>query len=401
MPLDTASFPAYLRSLNLTAPVTTKPGRIVAGPPAPLFELGLRLGLGPLILDTPRNRSLLANLEIEPQVLATVVKRMRSRRMWRAVWEDLAAPHLAAVDRAVARGDRAQAIQESRTALALIGMAYGGDGYYIHTPMRENIKARPITERLYTGLREMSGEQVERLSVTHPHGETVGLLHFPPSYTAGARVPALLAIHPLAWDKDAFDHSLRLFREAGYATFAIELPAHGEMFDGPRLQPDDEGAGAAALEVLAAHPKIDSDRLGVIGGSLGAFFALRTAAISPRAKACLAFASPFDIGFNLDQAVPGIQSDMGWVLGAPTLAETCRRAKPFHLRGAVEKIRCPVILVHGTQDHICDFSATYEIARRVTAPLVVHPLLGVDHDAANPSTPRIAGPGLEWLKKNL
>ncbi len=399
--LDTSSFPAYLRSLNLTTPVTTRPGRIVAGPPAPLFELGLRLGLGPLILDTPRNRAILANVEVRPELLARAAKRMRSRRVWRTVWEELAAPHIAAVEPAIARGDRTQAIQESRAALALIGMAYGGDGYYVHTPMRETLKARRLTERLFAGLREMSGERVERLPVAHPRGATVGLLHFPPNHAPGRRVPALLAIHPLAWDKDTFDHSLPLFREAGYATFSIDMPAHGEVFDGPRLQPDDEGVAAAALEVLAAHPEIDPDRLGVIGGSLGALFALRTAAVSPRAKVCLAFASPFDIGSTLHLAVPGIQDEFAWVLGAPTLPEAYRRAGPFHLRGVVEKIRCPILLVHGTQDHICDFSATYEIARRAAAPLTVHPLVGVDHDAANPATPQIAGPGVEWLRSNL
>jgi dipeptidyl aminopeptidase/acylaminoacyl peptidase len=397
---DTSSFPAFLRSLNITTPVTTRPGRMVSGPPAPLFELALRLGLGPLILDTPRNRSLLENVGVNPVLLRAFARRMRSRAMWRPLWEEFAAPHIAAADAAMANGDRERVIEESRAALALIGMAYGGDGYYVHTPMRENRKARQWTERLHAGLRAATGARVERISVAHPRGATAGLLHFPPNH-AGGRAPALLAIHPLAWDKDAFDHALAPFREAGYATFSIDMPAHGDNFDGPRLQSDDEIVAVAALDALAAHPEIDSHRLGVVGGSLGAFFALRTAAASSHVKACAAFASPFDIGASLHLSVPGIQDEFAWVLGAPTLPEVYRLAKPFHLRGAAEKIRCPVILVHGTEDHICDFSATYEIARRVTAPLTVHPLVGVDHDAASPSAPRIAAPGVEWLKKNL
>ena len=118
-------------------------------------------------------------------------------------------------------------------------------------------------------------------------------------------------------------------------------------------------------------------------------------------NACLAYASPFDIGISLHLAVPGIQENLAWVLGAPTLREAYRLARPFHLREAARKIRCPVIVLHGTEDHICDFSATYEIARRVSAPLTVHPLVGVDHDAANPAPARFARPGVEWLLSHL
>ncbi|MEK7784120.1 MAG: alpha/beta fold hydrolase, partial [Chloroflexota bacterium] len=313
--IDTSSFPAYLRSLNINVPVTTRGGQMIPGPPAPFFELALRLGLGALILDTPQNRSILARINVPPETLAYVSPRLRSRRQWRAEWAALAGPHLAAADQAAAKDDREDAVREIKAALALLGVAYSGDGYYILMPMRERHNALPTFQRLYAMLNAITGERVERLSFAHSRGTTVGLLHFPtrppeglkPSGGSLNRYPALLAIHPLASDKDSFDHALSPFREAGYVTFCIDLPAHGDAFDGPRLKPDDELVGAAALEMLVAHPEIDPDRLGVMGGSLGAFYALRTAAISPRLKACLAFASPFDVGKGLPESVPGIQ----------------------------------------------------------------------------------------------
>ncbi|MGH2522699.1 MAG: alpha/beta hydrolase family protein [Anaerolineales bacterium] len=399
--LDTSSFPAYLRSLNVTTPIVTKAGPIVAGPPAPVLDLALRLGIGSLIFNTPRNRAILDRLGIPPENAAIVARRLRARAQWRAVWEELATPHIPAAEQAAAQGETGTAIQEIRLALALLGMAYGGDNYYFHTPMQERRKVLQVMEKLYGLLRQVMDEQVVRLPVAHAHGKTPGLLHFPPGGTRPARCPALLAIHPVAGDKDSFDHTLATFREAGYATFCVDLPAHGENLDGPRLQPDDEVVGVAALEALASHPQIDPARLGVIGGSLGAFFALRTAAASPLVKACLAFASPFDIGQGLPKAVPGIQAHLAWVLGAASLHEAYQMARPFHLRDVVGKIRAPICLVHGTQDHICDFTASYEIARRAATPLTVHPLIGVDHEAAQPSTPHLAAPGIEWLRNTL
>ncbi|MBI3243125.1 MAG: hypothetical protein HYZ49_12600, partial [Chloroflexi bacterium] len=267
MPLDTSSFPTYLLSLNLTTPVTTRGGQMIPGPPVPFFELALRLGLGALILDTPQNRSILARINVPPETLAYVSPRLRSRRQWRAEWAALAEPHLAAADQAAAKDDRENAVREIRAALALLGVAYGGDGYYIHMPMRDWHGILPTLQRLYVMLNAITGERVERLSFDHPRGSTAGLLHFPKETKESAggakRYPALLAIHPLASDKESFDHALSLFREAGYATFCVDLPAHGDAFDGPRLKPDDEIIGAAAVEVLAAYPEIDTDRLGV------------------------------------------------------------------------------------------------------------------------------------------
>ena len=403
MTLDTSSFQAYVRSLNLNGSVTTKPGRMVAGPPASWLDFALRLGLGPWLLDSPRNRAIMQKVGIDPETTSLLVRRLRSRNQWRPVLEELAEPHLAALDQAIARGDRQPALNEIRSALVLLNMAYGGDHYYFHTPMRDLGGPLRKTRRLYTLFRQINGERVEQISFAHPRGTSRGVLRFPPHHAPAAlkATPALVAIHGLAGDKDSFDYLTGLFRQAGYATFCIDMPAHGEDFDGPRLRPDDEVVAAAALETLAAHPEIDPARVGVMGSSMGGFWALRAAAASALPKVCLAFAPAFDIGHQLDQAVPGIQDYVAHVLGAPTLEDAYAMARPFHLRDVLGTVRCPVGIVHGTQDHICSFSASYEIARRVKSPVTVYPLVGVDHEAANPSTLNIAGPGIEWLKKNL
>jgi alpha-beta hydrolase superfamily lysophospholipase len=76
-------------------------------------------------------------------------------------------------------------------------------------------------------------------------------------------------------------------------------------------------------------------------------------------------------------------------------------ARQFHLREVLETVSCPVCIVHGTQDHICDFSASYEIASRLKAPVTVTPILGADHEVANPATPELAQPGIDWLRATL
>jgi pimeloyl-ACP methyl ester carboxylesterase len=400
MTYATSSFPAFLRSLNLeNTPVTTKAGRMIAGPPAPVFELALQLGLGQFILDTPRNQQMLSNLGVGPELARVVGKRLRSRSEWRRVWGSLAEPHLQAIDGAVARGEKEVASHEINAALVLINMAYGGDGYYIHTPIHDKRQMIQTTERLYGLLRELNGERVERVVIEHPQGSTTGLLHFPSQ--SAKRYPGIVALHPAGGDKDSFDYTLKHFRAAGFATLCLDLPGHGENFDGPRLRPDAEVVGVAALEVLAARPEIDAERLVVMGGSLGAFFAQRTAATSPLAKACLAYASPFDIGLGFPLAVWGIQDVFTHLIGAPDYEAACQMTQPFHLRDTIAKIRCPLALVHGTQDHICDFMVPFEIAKRAQCVLSIFPVIGADHEVSQPGTEKLAEPGVSWLKDVL
>lgn len=399
--LDISSFDSFLRSLNLTRnDVTDRTGRgMMSLVPMPLFDLALRLGLGQFIIDTEQNRTIAKNMGVPPHMLSSAARTMRSRLMWREAWEGLAASTMNEIDPAIARGDRSFASEQIQLAIILLGLAYGGDGDYIHTTMCERQRMSPVFQKLYRQLRQVNDEIVQPLEVPHARGVTLGLLHLPKN--GPPPFPALLALHPMAGDKDHFDFSLGAFRDAGFATFTIDMPAHGESFTGARVQPDDEVIFATVLEALAATPKIDPNRLGVIGGSFGAFFALRTAAISPLVKACVAYSSPFDMGAGLPDAVRGIQDHFAWVVGAKSFEESLELAKPFHLKDIVEKIKCPFCLVHGTRDHICDFTVPYEIARRATAPLDIFPLVGADHEASAPSTLHVAKPAVEWLKKNL
>jgi dipeptidyl aminopeptidase/acylaminoacyl peptidase len=288
-------------------------------------------------------------------------------------------------------------------ALTLLCMALTGDGYYFYTPMSQWHRVIPRTRALFAQLRELTGERTEHVRVSHAYGKTIGLLHLPPGFESAPpkSLPALVGLHPLGGDKDSYDAFLSLFREAGYATLCVDLPAHGENFDGPRLRHNSEWVGVAALEFLAEHPAIDPGRLGVLGGSLGAFFAQRTAAASPLAKACLVYASPFDLGARMECVPPGVIEAFAWAVGASSVGELYAQAQRFHLRDVIEKIKCPLCLVHGTQDHVCDFTASYEIASRAQAPITVQPLIGLDHEAAYPGIAQIAEPGITWLKQTL
>jgi alpha-beta hydrolase superfamily lysophospholipase len=402
MTLDTSSFPAYLRSLNLSTPVTTKPRRYIAGPPTPVVDLALRLGLGSWLFNGPRTQELLTGLGLDGGTFAAVAQRLRTRGMWLAVWEELAQSFIAQAEQAIAQEDFQGALDAIQAAFIRLFIGINGDGFYFYPSMEARWRLYPGWRRLHRLYQQASQSRVERIFISHPCGRTWGWLHFPPGLPKnGEPVPALVGLHPLGVNKEIFDYSLSRFRAAGYATLCVDLPAHGENFRGPRLQADSEWVGVAALESARQHPDLDPNRLGVIGGSLGAYFALRTAAASPLARVCVAYATPFDLGTLGPTMLPGIIETFAGCVGAHTRAELLTRVKQFHLRDAAGRIECPVCLVHGTQDSVCDFTGTYTLVSHLKAPVTVIPLVGVDHESALPQLPDLARPALDWLSQNF
>ncbi len=400
--LDVSSFPAYIRSLNLTEPVTTKPKPVVSGPPPSLVDLVLWLGLGPWIFDTPKNRALVAAMGLDETTLPIVTRRLRNRSQWFNVWEGLARDKVEEAERCAARHEREAARAAIRSALLMLSIGMSGDGLYFYSTMETRQTTYALRRRLHALDCRLSEAHTERMYLRSKHGHTWGVLHFPPNHEPGSeKVPALVCLHPLASDKETFDYALRRYREAGYATLCVDLPAHGELQQGGRLRADSEWVGLLALEALADHADIDADRIGVLGGSLGAFYALRVAARSSKAKVCIAFAAPFDLGALGPAMVPGIIHNFSTLTGAETPKDLERLGLDFHLRDATPDIHCPVALVHGTRDSVCDFTMTYAIASRLSGPVSVIPIPGADHEVSYPDLPQVSEPAIAWLCEHL
>lgn len=180
--------------------------------------------------------------------------------------------------------------------------AFAGESYCVAAPLET--KANPP-----------SGEGVHTIDVSF-----VG--------ASGARVPATLTIprsekpvpcvmliHGLGGSRqDMSLLSLPLIGK-GWATLAIDLPAHGE-----RITPGDKSlperslpelhkiAASAVIDLrrsidfLATRPEIDSKRLGVIGISLGAILGADFVALEPRVKAAALWSGGADWGIMLTKS---------------------------------------------------------------------------------------------------
>ena len=104
-------------------------------------------------------------------------------------------------------------------------------------------------------------------------------------------------------------------------------------------------------------------RVGVVGQSLGAFYAPLAASQEPRIKACIANCGPYDWGRVLPQ-MPKVSQEVFRVRShAATIEQGHAIAKGMTLEGAAERITCPLLVVFGGGDRLIPPSEGERLAR--------------------------------------
>jgi pimeloyl-ACP methyl ester carboxylesterase len=113
----------------------------------------------------------------------------------------------------------------------------------------------------------------------------------------GADRPSLVILLPgLDSTKEEFFRWEDVFLARGVATVSLDGPGQGETGYHTHIRPDYEVAPAALLDHLQDRPDLDLDRVGVVGVSLGGYYAPRTAAFEPRVKAVCAIGGAHSFG---------------------------------------------------------------------------------------------------------
>jgi 2,6-dihydroxypseudooxynicotine hydrolase len=140
--------------------------------------------------------------------------------------------------------------------------------------------------------------------------------------------------------------------ERGLATCAFDGPGQGEFMAQSPLRPDFERFTAAVVDFLQDEPAIAGDRIGVLGRSLGGYYAARSAACDDRLRACGIWGAFFDLSF-FDELSPSAADGFSYVAGYPGPAgarEYLQRS--IDLSDVASSLRCPTYVLHGGADDL-------------------------------------------------
>lgn len=115
-----------------------------------------------------------------------------------------------------------------------------------------------------------------------------------PSETIKTGAPALLLVHMLNSNKEAWQGFATASQKAGYGVLAIDLRGHGESggrkFEYGNMENDLD----AALSWLTSRPELNKDRIGIAGASIGGNLALRTASRYAKVKSVVMLSPGLD-----------------------------------------------------------------------------------------------------------
>ena len=240
--------------------------------------------------------------------------------------------------------------------------------------------------------------------------QLVGDLHLPDG-DAGGGLPGLVLTGPFTGVKEQVVGTYaRRLAAAGFAALALDHRGFGES-GGRRGHEDPEGKLAdlrAAVGLLAAHPAVDADRIGLLGVCLGGGYAVRAAAFDPRVRAVAgvaggynspaAFAAAMGIdGYRAaigrfvdagDARMPAVSPDGPAAMGGREPWEyygTERSTSPHWVNEVTEASlyslmtldvlssadlleRTPLLVVHGTTDAYCSPAGAQALHDRATGP---------------------------------
>lgn len=227
-------------------------------------------------------------------------------------------------------------------------------------PLRSQVyEAMLASFNRFVGLR---GENCERVEVPYGDGKSLPALLVRAKGSV-AQAPCVIHFDGL----DVCKEYLYLggmpqeLAERGVSTLIVDHPGVGEALRKRGLTSiaQTEVAATACVDWLETRSDVDRDRIGIMALSLGGYYAPRAAAFEPRLKCCVAWGGLYSVGESVRRRLGGASTQksvhhyfehVSWVMGVDSMEEVQARADQMTLKGILDRIRCPLLVVHGEND---------------------------------------------------
>ncbi len=249
---------------------------------------------------------------------------------------------------------------------------------------------------------QFAGRPIERVELPYKGKSIQALLHLPARMKTGEKVPCVLYIPGMDGVKEDNPLYGDPFLERGIAVLAIDGPGQGETRAGgvKCTASNYEDAGKLACEYLVKRPEIDSNRLAIMGSSMGSYWGPRVAAAEPRFKACAVSGVCVEPGqFTIfNTASPTFKLNYMYMSGYDDEAAFDEFAKTLTLKGVASKIACPYLVVAGEDDELCPIQFVYELMEEIQSPKVLVAYEGEKHSIRNPRARTLI---VDWLTDRL
>ncbi len=200
---------------------------------------------------------------------------------------------------------------------------------------------------------------VEKIVIPFPEADLSGLLSIP---AGDGPHPMVIFLPGLDSTKEQRHGGRGSLLRRGMAVLSLDGPGQGEISPKLPIRHDYEVAVSAAIDFLESHDRIDASRVGLIGASLGGYYACRAAAFEPRVTAAVANCGPYswiDCWDELPEVTRGAFRKYSW---SSSDEEAKEKARALDLTGVAEKISQPLLVVHAMLDPLIGVEHAQRIA---------------------------------------
>jgi fermentation-respiration switch protein FrsA (DUF1100 family) len=212
-----------------------------------------------------------------------------------------------------------------------------------------------------TGL-ALSGERFERIEVSYEGAVLAGWLRL-----ADGPAPQPAIVFYNGFDSIKEMHYLMFAEIAarrGIATLFVDQEGTGEAIRYHALpkRHDTEVSAGLFFDALAGHPAIDKRRIGIVGLSMGGYCAPRAAAFDQRFKCAGSFGGFYELdqdwqrilgggsAAGVADGLPESSLHAMRVTGTTSIEAAIAALKRRTLEGVLDRVRCPLLVVHGEND---------------------------------------------------
>lgn len=192
----------------------------------------------------------------------------------------------------------------------------------------------------------------ERFEVDVEGVRIPGYVRVPVGDAPKAGWPCVLLVGGLESTKEESYLFEQMCLRRGLATVTFDGPGQGEVFFELKVVKPFERYASAALDWVLGNTPLDAGRLGVLGRSLGGYYALRIAACDPRLRACVSWGGFFDMSEST--AMPlAVLKGFFYASGIEDADEGhAYLRQTLDLGDVADNLTIPVLVIHGGRDVI-------------------------------------------------
>lgn len=226
--------------------------------------------------------------------------------------------------------------------------------------------------------------------------------HIVGNYRRGTKLPSPLVIIVPGLDstKEEMHRYEDMLLARGMSTLAIDGPGQGETEFKLPIYPNYEVVVTAVIDYISKYFNGEFEKVGVMGISLGGYYACRAASFEKRLAACVGVSGPYDLAEcwdklpNLTRTAFQVRSQSG------DMEEAKVKAEKLTLKDCAKNIECHLLIVHGHKDRLFPIEQPKRLVSEAKGETELLDLKDGNHVCNN--VPYLYRPyAADWLAGNL